>query len=65
VAGGGLAVLGAVLITLSARRPQKPVLTETRVVPNDDALLPLLQAQEPEVPPTPKAGGKPSAKTSQ
>lgn len=44
VAGGSLVVMGVVLITLSARRPTKPVLTETKVLPSEDALLPLLQS---------------------
>lgn len=46
VAGGSLAVLSIVLITLSARKPTRPVITETRVVPSEDSLLPLLSASE-------------------
>lgn len=54
VAGGSMAVLSIVLITLSARKPTKPVLTETRDLPSEDALLPLLSSSE-------RGGGEPPA----
>jgi len=54
VAGGSLVVMGVVFITLSARRPTRPVLTETRVLPSEDALLPLSQSSA-------DAAGKPPA----
>ncbi len=52
VAGGGLVVLGVTLIALSAKRPARPVLTETQELPSEDGLLPVL-------PTRPAAGREP------
>ena len=63
VAGGSLAVFSIVLITLSARKPKGPVITETRVVPNEDGLIPLLKSgarPETEPPPAPLRGNRSS-----
>lgn len=63
VAGGSLAVFSIVLITLSARKPKGPVITETRVLPNEDGLIPLLKAEarpEVEPPPAPLRGNRSS-----
>lgn len=56
VAGGGLLVLGITLVALSAKRPARPVLTETQELPSEDGLLPVPSARPSairEPPPAP------------
>lgn len=42
VAGGSLTVLGIVFVSLSLRKPTRPVMTETKELPSEDELLPLI-----------------------